>query len=53
MGSISKAIASAAVTAGAHVVTNAEVCHQVSLLAFKFTPSIVDIDCHILSRFCF
>jgi len=40
MGSISKAIASAAVAAGAHVATNAEVCHhQESLLAFKLTSS--------------
>lgn len=38
MGSISKAIASAAVTAGAHVVTNVEVCHQESILVSKFTP---------------
>lgn len=37
MGSISKAIASAAVAAGAHVATNAEVCHQESLLVSKFT----------------
>jgi phytoene dehydrogenase-like protein len=33
MGSISKAIASAAVAAGAHIVTDAEVHHQESLLA--------------------
>jgi len=40
MGSISKAIASAAVAAGAHVATNAEVCHhQESVLAFKLTSS--------------
>jgi len=41
MGSISKAIGNAAIEAGAHVVTNAEVCHQESLLTFKLASSIV------------
>lgn len=41
MGSISKAIGNAAIEAGAHVVTNAEVCYQESLLSFKYTSSTV------------
>jgi len=38
MGSISKAIGNAAIEAGAHVVTNAEVSYQESLLTFKLLP---------------
>jgi len=41
MGSVSKAIGNAATEAGAHIVTNAEVCHQESLLTLKLASFIV------------
>lgn len=44
MGSVSKAIGNAAVGAGAHIVTDAEVCCQESLLTLKLASSIVSTE---------